>query len=187
MVTVFRSDSNADSAPSRARSMASMHIEVESAELATALTNAFVESAEGYDASGGPLRIDAAYDPDKRRLAIVLDGSVAGTFHVLESQREDGTSLIAETVFITVEVRIARVHRQGANFLATHLITASHNHPQTDLPLSVDTPYDEREQRLTVNLRGSGFATGYLLALISIDLAQSRLLAEAPGCAESVD
>ncbi len=59
-----------------------------------------------------------------------------------------------------------------ASRMTNYLLAASKNHPQEDLPLRIDTVYDEQRGRLRIIITGSFAATSYLLLLVSLRLEQ---------------
>jgi hypothetical protein len=143
------------------------------ADAATAQTNALVDAASAHDKERGPLLVDATYDAASRRLNVQLEGSIPATLHVLEAKTPQGKSVVGERTVVNTAAVVRRLHRHGASIIANHLMSAAQNHPQSDLPLRMETPYDEPQQRLTVQLSGSAFATSYLLWIVAVQMTQS--------------
>jgi hypothetical protein len=173
MTNVYRSDSGSSALSGRVHVTSAIQVDGIAADAATTQTNAFIEAASAHDKERGPLQIDASYDAALRRLNIQLEGSVAATLHVLEAKTAQGQPVVDERTVVNTAAVVGRLHRHGASIIANHLMSAAQNHPQSDLPLRMENPYDEPQQRLTVRLSGSAFATSYLLWIVAVQMTQS--------------
>ena len=75
-------------------------------------------------------------------------------------------------VEVSSSVQIDAIDADAASGMTNHLLAASKNHPHDDVPLRIDTMYDEQRGRLRVIITGSIAATSYLLLLVSLRLEQ---------------
>ena len=143
-------------------------------DAATRISHDLLQGSEQYQ-DKGPLRIDADYDQGRAQLSVTLVGSLPA-MKLLDHADQQGKRLFEEQARVSMTVQIDPVQRPAAIAVTDHLLAAAKNHPPHDLPLRIDTDYDEAHARLEVMLAGSVFATSYLLMLIHVHLTQSRLM-----------
>ena len=122
----------------------------------------------------GPLTVDATYDERAARLTLSIRGSLLAVLRLLGNKSADGTRLFEDDSESSVALNIDGVGKAKSVAITDHLLNAAKNHPQSARPLDVRTEHDDREQRLSVALTGSLFATSYLLFLVHLHLTQSR-------------
>ena len=121
----------------------------------------------------GPLRIETDYDDIKQQLFVTLTGSLASA-KLLAYKTENHDSLFSDEQETAITVKIVPFPHPRSVSINDHIIAASKNHPQNDIPLVLDTRYDEDTEQFTLIFKGSFFATTYLLFLVAIRLTQAR-------------
>jgi hypothetical protein len=121
----------------------------------------------------GPLTVDATYDERVARLTLNIRGSLSAVLRLF-GKSASGERLFEDGTESSIALNIDGVGKVKAVAITDHLLNAAKNHPQSDRPLDVRTEHDDRQQRLSVTLTGSLFATSYLLFLAHLHLTQSR-------------
>jgi hypothetical protein len=122
--------------------------------------------------SKGPLSIDLDYDQALGQLKITLAGSLPATI-LLDYKYEADNRLFAEGAKVSTVVLIDPIASPFAGSITGHLLATAENHekhvrnhPEHDVPLRIDSEYDEARLRLKLVLSGSVFAIRYFCMLI---------------------
>jgi len=126
------------------------------------------------ESARGPIEIAEAYDELAVRLTLTVTGSLSAVLRLLNGKSPSGERLIEELADTSLVASVDNVGAEKAITISDHLLSAAKNHPPGNPPLDVRTEHDERERRLRVRLKGSLFATSYLLFLVNLHLTQSR-------------
>jgi len=130
-------------------------------ELARASAHGAVDVAEAHDAAAA-------------RLTLTVTGGLPAVLRLLNGKSTAGARLVADGVDTSMTANVHGVGTVQAVAIGDHLLNAAKNHPPGGPPLEVRTEHDERRARLRVTLKGSLFATAYLLFLVNLHLTQSR-------------
>jgi len=127
------------------------------------------------DASAhGPLEIAEAFDERAARLTLTISGALPAVLRLLNGKSASDERLFEDGVDTSMAATVDGVGSVKAVAISGHLLNAAKNHPPGGLPLDVRTEHDEGRAQLHVRLKGSLFATSYLLFLVNLHLTQSR-------------
>jgi len=130
-------------------------------ELARASTHGTVDIVESHDAATA-------------RLILTVSGGLPAVLRVLNGKSASGARLVEDGVSASMTANVSGVDTVKAVAITDHLLNAAKNHPSGGPPLEIRTEHDERRSQLQVTLKGSLFATSYLLFLVNLHLTQSR-------------
>lgn len=132
-----------------------------------------VRSLAGASADG-PLETAEAFDERAARLTFTVSGGLPAVLRLLNSKSASDERLFEDGVDTSMAATVDNVGSVKAVAISGHLLNAAKNHPPGGLPLDVRTEHDERRAELHVRLKGSLFATAYLLFLVNLHITQSR-------------
>lgn len=130
-------------------------------ELARASAHGSVEVADAHDAAAA-------------RLTLTVSGGLPAVLRLLNGKSPAGARLVGDGVDTSMTANVEGVGTAKAVAIGDHLVNAAKNHPPGGAPLEVLAKHDERRAQLQVTLKGSLFATAYLLFLVNLHLTQSR-------------
>ena len=122
----------------------------------------------------GTVDVAHVHDAAAARLTLTVSGGLPGVLRLLNGKSPGGARLVEDGVHTSMTASVDGVGTAKAVAVGDHLLNAAKNHPPGGPPLEVRTEHDERRARLQVTLRGSLFATAYLLFLVNLHLTQSR-------------
>jgi hypothetical protein len=122
--------------------------------------------------SKGSLRIDTEFDPALNRLQITFFGSLAAVMRILNCKDVADNRVLEDDVAVSGRVQIDPIDGHFSTSLSSHLLISAKNHPQNDMPLRIDSEYDESGRRLKLVFNGSNFAVTYLYAIVYLRFTQ---------------
>jgi hypothetical protein len=155
------------------------HIEVTSviqvdaidSDAANRMADRLLAGAESLKTKG-PLSVDLDYDEALEQLTITLAGSLSASI-LLDYKYEADKRLFAEGAKVSTVVLIDPIDSPFSGSITGHLLANAENHekharkyPEHDVPLRIDSEYDEARLRLKLVLSGSVFAIRYFCMLI---------------------
>jgi hypothetical protein len=135
------------------------------------MTDRLLAGAQGGQ-SKRAFSIDTDYDEARALLNITLAGSLpASSF--LDYKYAADKRLFEESTKVSTIVLIDPIDSAFAGSITGYLLANAENHekhvrnhPEHDVPLRIDSEYDEARQRLTLILNGSVFAIRYFCMII---------------------
>jgi hypothetical protein len=140
-------------------------------DAANRMTDRLLTGAESLR-SKGPLSVDTDHNAARGELRVSLVGTLSAVNRLLNYKSEADQRIFEERAQVSTVVRIDPIDRPFSISLTDHLSAAAHHHPQNDVPLRIDTTYDEAGMRLELVLTGSVFAISYLLMILYLRLTQ---------------
>jgi hypothetical protein len=120
----------------------------------------------------GLLQIDTDHNAVSQQLKITLAGSLPAVRNLLNYKFATDKRLFDERAEVASIAQIDLIQRPFADSIASHLTVDARNHPQSDLPLRIETEYDIPHLRLKIVLNGSIWAVSICLGTVLVRLTQ---------------
>src|SRR5690349_6080828 len=111
----------------------------------------------------GTVDVAGIHDAEAARLTLTVSGVLPAVLRLLNGKSPAGARLVEDGVDTSLTANIDGIGTPKAVAIGDHLLNAAKNHPPGGPRLDVRTEHDERRAQLQVTLRGSLFATSYLL------------------------
>jgi hypothetical protein len=170
MPTIYQTEDGVAPYAERVEASSVIEIDAEDRDHADRIAQHVLAAASAVS-NRGPLRIDTGYDEHRKRLTITLAGCLPA-MDLLNHHCEADERLFNERTPTSAVIEIDPIARPFASSLEMHMTACARNHPQTDLPLRINTGYDAARQLATFTFSGSIFAVSYFFTIIHVRLAQ---------------